>query len=160
MLLFSLLFLLSSWLLTSYLGSVGFIIANCLNMAARISHRFVGQRSTETGFINIGGIINVLNDMYTKFAFTTNQVCVLIAYNLYGDRFTYSDRVGLALIVVSVSASHRVGSGFASRPGHTKDHHYGRSLRVQPDCLKGRVVCGTVYGDMHLKDLSWDQSQE
>ena len=24
---------------------------------------------------------------------------------------------------------------------------------VQPDCLKGRVVCGTVYWDMHLKDL-------
>ena len=22
---------------------------------------------------------------------------------------------------------------------------------MQPDCLKGRVVCGTVYGDMHLK---------
>ena len=29
----------------------------------------------------------------------------------------------------------------------------GRSLAVQPDCLKGRVVCGTVYEDMHLKDL-------
>ena len=28
-----------------------------------------------------------------------------------------------------------------------------KSLVVQPDCLKGRVVCGTVYGDMHLKDL-------
>ena len=27
------------------------------------------------------------------------------------------------------------------------------SLTVQPDCLKGRLVCGTVYGDMHLKDL-------
>ena len=54
-----------------------------------------------------------------------------------------------------------------SRPGHTKDHHKngtnclpawhamreGWSLAVQPDCLKGRVVCGTVYGDMHLKDL-------
>ena len=52
-------------------------------------------------------------------------------------------------------------------PGHTKDHHksgtnclpalacmrQGRSLTVQPDCLKSRVVCGTVYGDMHLKDL-------
>ena len=25
--------------------------------------------------------------------------------------------------VVSMSASHRVGRGFASRPGHTKDHH-------------------------------------
>ena len=24
---------------------------------------------------------------------------------------------------------------------------------MQPDCLKGRVVCGTVYGDMRLKDL-------
>ena len=30
---------------------------------------------------------------------------------------------------------------------------YGRSLAVQPDSLKGRVVCGTVYRDMHLKDL-------
>ena len=27
------------------------------------------------------------------------------------------------------------------------------SLTVQPDCLKGRVVWRTVYGDMHLKDL-------
>ena len=26
-------------------------------------------------------------------------------------------------------------------------------MTVEPDCLKGRVVCGTVYGDMHLKDL-------
>ena len=24
---------------------------------------------------------------------------------------------------------------------------------MQPDCLKDRVVCGTVYGEMHLKDL-------
>ena len=29
----------------------------------------------------------------------------------------------------------------------------GKSLTVQPDCLKGWVVCGTVFGDMHLKDL-------
>ena len=69
--------------------------------------------------------------------------------------------------VVSVSASRTVGRAFASRPGHTKDHHKngtnclpawhalreGRSLTVQPDCLKCRVVCGTVYGDMDLKDL-------
>ena len=71
-------------------------------------------------------------------------------------------RVGL---VVSVSASHTVGREFASRPGHTKDHYKngtnclpawhamrkGRSLTVQPDCLKGRVVSETVYGD--IKDL-------
>ena len=56
--------------------------------------------------------------------------------------------------VVSVSASHTVGRGFASRSVHTNDHHkngtnclpawhamrYGRSLILQPDCLKGRVV--------------------
>ena len=73
-------------------------------------------------------------------------------------------RVGL---MVSVSASHTVGREFASWPGHTKYHHknvtdclpvwhamrYGRSLTVQPNCLKSRVVCGTVCGDMHFKDL-------
>ena len=72
-------------------------------------------------------------------------------------------RVGL---VVSVSATHTAGRGLASRPGHTKDHHkmvqtaslHGtQCIRVGVwQCsltLKGRVVCGTVYGDMHLKDL-------
>ena len=34
--------------------------------------------------------------------------------------FVYRVRVGL---VVSMSASLTVGRGFASRPGHTKDHH-------------------------------------
>ena len=71
--------------------------------------------------------------------------------------------------VVNISASHSVGCVFAPPclviP--CKDHHKngtncfpawhgrhkGRSFTVQPDCLKGWVVCGTVYGDMHLKDL-------
>ena len=66
-----------------------------------------------------------------------------------------------------MSASHTVVCEFASRPGHTKDchtngtnclpawhaMHKGRSLTAQPNCPKGRVVCTTVYGDMHLKDL-------
>ena len=65
--------------------------------------------------------------------------------------------------MVSVSASHTVGREFASRPGHTTDHHkmvQTASLHgtqcvrvVQSDCLKGRVVYGTLYGDMHLKYL-------
>ncbi|CAL1538909.1 unnamed protein product [Lymnaea stagnalis] len=38
MLLFSALFLFSSWLLTTLIGSVGFILANCFNMLARIIH--------------------------------------------------------------------------------------------------------------------------
>ena len=70
-------------------------------------------------------------------------------------------------LVVSVSASHTVGRGFRFLLGHTKVHHkkwyklppcmaynaLGWNLAVQPDCLKGQVACGTVYGNMHLKDL-------
>ena len=71
-------------------------------------------------------------------------------------------RVGL---VVSVSASHTVGRGFASWPGHTTDHHQNGTncqpalytgVRVgvsHPDCLKGQVVCCSVYGYMHLSYL-------
>ncbi|ESO89985.1 hypothetical protein LOTGIDRAFT_234090 [Lottia gigantea] len=45
MLLFSVLFLLSSWFLTKTIGSVGFILANCLNMAARIIHSMIFIRT-------------------------------------------------------------------------------------------------------------------
>ena len=31
--------------------------------------------------------------------------------------------------------------------------HWGRSLVVQLDCMKGWEVCGTVYGNMLYKDL-------
>ena len=40
-------------------------------------------------------------------------------------------RVGL---VVSVSASHTAGRGFASRPGHTKDHHK-HAWYTLPPCM-------------------------
>ena len=75
-------------------------------------------------------------------------------------------RVGL---VVSLSASHAIDRSHVLVPAEsiTKDRHkmvQTASLRrhtcvringltVQPDCLKGHVVCGTVYGDMRLKDL-------
>lgn len=39
MMLFSVIFLVSSWFLSKQIGSVGFILANCLNMIARIIHR-------------------------------------------------------------------------------------------------------------------------
>ena len=40
------------------------------------------------------------------------------------------NRVGLAQWFNSVFASHTVGRGFASRPGHTKDHH-----KISTNCL-------------------------
>ena len=71
-------------------------------------------------------------------------------------------------LVVSIYASQAVSHGFRPQPGHTKDHHenctnwlpalhscirVGVWQDVQGDCVKGQVVCGTVYGDMHYKDL-------
>ena len=72
--------------------------------------------------------------------------------------------------VVSVSASHGVGHGFAS--GHTKDHNnngrnclpawhagiLGRSLAEQPYCIKIMVEGETVYRACFIK-IFWDQSQ-
>ena len=70
-------------------------------------------------------------------------------------------------LVVRVSASHAVGRGFTSPPGHTSDHHkkvqtvYLLSTQVlgkefdiaaRPCKNKGRVVCGTLFGGMCFKD--------
>ena len=69
--------------------------------------------------------------------------------------------------VVSMLASRAVGRGFNPGPGHTKDHHkndtnclpawhaaLGKDFgSATPNGVKGGVVCGTVYGDMHYKYL-------
>ena len=58
-------------------------------------------------------------------------------------------------LAVSVSASHTVGRGFASRLNHTKEQNKNGTNCLPAwnafASLKGRVVCGTVFGDMHLK---------
>ena len=50
-------------------------------------------------------------------------------------------------LVVSVSASHALGRGFAPRPGHTKDH-----LKNGTNCLPA-YRHASVHRNMHLKDL-------
>ena len=42
-------------------------------------------------------------------------------------------------LVVSMSASHTVGCGFTSRPGHTKDHHKNGT-----NCLPALHACVRV----------------
>ena len=42
-------------------------------------------------------------------------------------------------LVVSVSASHAVGRGFASRSGHTEDHH-----KNDTNCLPSWYTCVRV----------------
>ena len=56
MMVFSVIFLAASWYLT-FLGSVGFVIANCLNMLLRIYHRSVATLLVaEPGNVGGGGL--------------------------------------------------------------------------------------------------------
>ena len=67
--------------------------------------------------------------------------------------------------VVSVSAFHGVVREFAPRLGHTEDHHKNGTncllawptsvrlgVRQSNLTVKGRVVCGIVYGGMQYKN--------
>ena len=60
-------------------------------------------------------------------------------------------------LMVSVSAPNAVGHGFASQPGHAKDHHKNsRNFTVQAGYIEGRVVCETYtlwVGYIHCTDL-------
>lgn len=58
MLAFSLMFLVSSWYLTKLFGSVGFILANCCNMSARILHSiyFIHHYFKETSLRPLHGL--------------------------------------------------------------------------------------------------------
>ncbi|XP_063993350.1 protein RFT1 homolog [Diachasmimorpha longicaudata] len=55
----SIVFLLASYVLTSWLGPVGFIFANCLNMASRIYHSavFINKRHAETSYRPLRGVV-------------------------------------------------------------------------------------------------------
>ena len=52
-----------------------------------------------------------------------------------------------------MSASRAVCRGFAPQLGHTKDHEENGTncLPAWHTCV--RVECGTIYGNMHLKDI-------
>ena len=63
MMVFSVIFLAASWYLT-FLGSVGFVIANCLNMLLRIYHRSVATLLvTEPGK---GGGVTPFDGLYRE----------------------------------------------------------------------------------------------
>nr|CAD7419336.1 unnamed protein product [Timema poppensis] len=59
MALLSILFLIVSWGLTTLLGGVGFILANCCNMAARIAHsvQFIKEKYHDTTYQPLKGLV-------------------------------------------------------------------------------------------------------
>lgn len=68
MVLFSVSFLLISYLFTSFLGPVGFILANCVNMSARIIHRYIFYLNLRNLHINVcyvGFSIHYIKTMYS-----------------------------------------------------------------------------------------------
>ena len=66
MMVFSVIFLAASWYLT-FLGSVGFVIANCLNMLLRIYHRSVATLLVaESG--KGGGGVTPYGGLYREFS--------------------------------------------------------------------------------------------
>lgn len=58
MVIFSVSFLLISYILTTILGPVGFILANCINMTARIIHSvsFINKMHNETNYKPLEGL--------------------------------------------------------------------------------------------------------
>lgn len=59
MVIFSISFLLISYILTNILGPVGFILANCVNMGARITHSlyFIHQKYLDTKYKPLEGLV-------------------------------------------------------------------------------------------------------
>lgn len=62
MVVFSIMFLIISYLLTNIFGPVGFILANCINMAARIAHSlyFINNKYSETQYRPLEGLTPTL----------------------------------------------------------------------------------------------------
>ena len=89
------------------------------------------------------------------------MTCFFIYLHFCSERYSNDENI--------CGISHGVGCGFVPQLGHTKDHHKygtnclsaghagitykGRSLTVQPDLVKGRIVCVIVYGDKRYKDI-------
>ncbi|XP_066247672.1 man(5)GlcNAc(2)-PP-dolichol translocation protein RFT1 [Euwallacea similis] len=69
MVVFSITFLLISYLLTNILGPVGFILANCINMGARIAHslHFIKNKYLETGYRPLEGLVPTSKFIATLF---------------------------------------------------------------------------------------------
>lgn len=103
-------FLCISWILTNLCGGVGFILANCCNMAARITHsiQYIAEQYENTGFnplsdafphqvfcsaLMISGLVTQLSEIYVSpFTllghFIIGAVCFLITFAswLHGER--------------------------------------------------------------------------
>ncbi|XP_014239575.1 protein RFT1 homolog isoform X3 [Cimex lectularius] len=96
-------FLLISWLLTTLFGSVGFIIANCCNMAARIIHsvRFIHKRYEGTEFKPLKGIIP--SPLFLIMVLISGLVTLLSEYMYYESSKVIHLGIGVVLFSMTLS---------------------------------------------------------
>ena len=107
-----------------------------------ISYIFTGAKCEANTFDGerclYGALNNEIRNLLRSFKTITSQTirrdqyaeclrryCIVLMFKMY---YSLPCRVGL---VVSVSASHTVGRGFASPPGHTEEYH---NKKMQHSC--------------------------
>lgn len=88
MVVFSIMFLIISYVLTNIFGPVGFILANCINMAARIVHSlyFINNKYSETQYRPLEGLtptskfvaVLIISGICTKYSEVKKIVLTLI----------------------------------------------------------------------------------
>lgn len=106
MLVFSVLFLTSSWYLTKTIGSVGFILANCLNMLARIAHSiyFISKYYSGSPYRPLKGLIPsfpVLLTLAFSLLFTTmSELKFGKKTSSWSSKITHIGIGGVCLLVV------------------------------------------------------------
>ncbi|XP_025107124.1 protein RFT1 homolog [Pomacea canaliculata] len=108
MLVFSVMFLTMAWYLTKQIGSVGFIIANCLNMMARISHSiwfiqhyFAGSQFSPLS--NMWPSIPVIVTMIISLLLTSVSENYCCYTDGYLGKLSHVGLSGVCLLVVAAS---------------------------------------------------------
>ncbi|KAI5730244.1 hypothetical protein M8J76_011708 [Diaphorina citri] len=99
----SIIFLSTNWLFTMLVGSVGFILANCFNMATRIvqSIRFIRFRYKHSGFDPLRGLIP--GKLFSISLLISLVITVLSEYFLYETSKLYHFLVGAVCFLLVVA---------------------------------------------------------
>ncbi|XP_065219115.1 protein RFT1 homolog [Planococcus citri] len=104
MIIFSVSFLIASWLFSSLLGSVGFIVANCCNMLARIIYcsYFIKRRYKNTRYKPLFGLIPKIWFFITLFV--SAIVTFVSEVYLFDEHLIVHFFIGAVLFLITVAS--------------------------------------------------------
>lgn len=125
MLLFSVMFLFVAVILIQVFGSVGFILANCINMATRILHRYMYKTTPTSNYIII------CSTRFIKTFFNTSSLypltsafpaLVVIVTLVIAFVFTFISQVSNPSIFISLHMTSFTGNILLSFGDYISDH--------------------------------------